>query len=113
MTRKSSIASLISLDDYIEQNNDGFAAGIADNLTASPEKQYDIKEAKQMLADEINKLSDREREVISLYYFEELTIKEISAIMGVTESRISQIHSKAVLKLKSKLGKHRSLLFMR
>jgi RNA polymerase sigma factor for flagellar operon FliA len=111
--RKSSIVSLISLDDYMEQNQESSFSSLSGSPGLSPEKQYDVKETKKMLADEINKLSDKERQVISLYYFEELTIKEISHIMSVSESRISQIHSKAVFKLKTKLGKYRSLLFIK
>ncbi len=114
MYRKSSIVSLISLDDYFEQNHEPNVRDLSGSGNeSSPETHYDIKETKRMLAEEINKLSEREREVISLYYFEELTIKEISNIIGVSESRISQIHSKAVFKLKNKLGKHRSQLFIK
>jgi len=110
MYKKSSVVSLVSLDDYLEQNH-GTVSDFRSSGNPSPEIEYDIKETKQILANEINKLTEKERQVISLYYFEEMTVKEISEIMGVTESRISQIHSKSVSKLKMKLGKYRSVLF--
>ena len=65
-----------------------------------------------MLVEAINQLNEKEQRVVALYYFEELTLKEISKIMNVSESRISQIHSKAVLKLQKKLGKYKSILFL-
>ena len=60
-------------------------------------------EMKRYLVQCIGQLSEKERLVLSLYYFEELTMKEISQVMGVVESRVSQIHSSAVLKLRAKL----------
>lgn len=110
LIKKSSVVSLVSLDDYLDQNQETGFMG-SDKTRETPETAYEIEEVKQMLADAIDKLSEKEQKVVSLYYFEELSLKEISQIMGVTESRISQIHSKAVLRLKSKLGKYKSILF--
>ena len=64
-----------------------------------------------MLAKAISNLSDKEKMVITLYYFEDLTLKEISSILKVSESRVSQIHTKAISRLQVKLGKHKTLLF--
>jgi len=64
-----------------------------------------------MLAEAIDRLSEKEKLVVNLYYFEDLTLKEISSIMGVSESRISQIHSKAIIRLQGKLGRFKNLLF--
>jgi len=61
-------------------------------------------EMKQLLADAIDELPEKERLVLTLYYFEELTMKEIGVTLGVVESRVSQIHSSAVLRLRSALG---------
>ncbi len=61
------------------------------------------KEIRNHLAEAITGLSEKEQLVLSLYYYEELTMKEIGAALGYTESRISQIHTKAVLKLKTRL----------
>jgi len=108
LLKKSSVVALISLDDYLEQNHEASFSNAAEE---TPERQYEQQELKDMLIDAIDKLSEKEKKVITLYYFEDLTLKEISSIMGVSESRISQIHSKAVMRLKSKLGRHKSLLF--
>lgn len=66
-----------------------------------PEQIYEKKEIKALLANSIDKLTKNEKKVISLYYYEELTYKEIGYIMELSESRISQIHSKSILRIKS------------
>jgi len=66
-------------------------------------KQMGLDELKEVLTRGIEELTPKERTVISLYYYEELTLKEIGAVMGFTESRICQIHTKAILKLRNKL----------
>ncbi|MBU5426557.1 FliA/WhiG family RNA polymerase sigma factor [Tissierella pigra] len=73
--------------------------------TVTPELVYETKELKEILANSIDSLNESEKTVISLYYYEELTYKEIGHIMELSESRISQIHSKAILKIKSSLEK--------
>lgn len=112
LIKKSSVASLISLNDYLDQNHEATFMSTSGTQIESPDVQYEKYEIKQILVDAIDKLSDKEKKVISLYYFEDLTLKEISSIMGVSESRISQIHSKAVLRLKARLGKYKSILFV-
>jgi RNA polymerase sigma factor for flagellar operon FliA len=61
-------------------------------------------ELREALVGAIQRLPERERLVITLYYYEELTLKEIGEVLGVTESRVSQLHTKAVLRLKSGLS---------
>lgn len=73
--------------------------------TGTPEDVYEDKEIKGILSTAIERLNNNERLVISLYYYEELTYKEIGHIMELSESRISQIHSKAILKIKGFLEK--------
>jgi RNA polymerase sigma factor for flagellar operon FliA len=75
-----------------------------------PERNAEKNELKRILAEEITKLSERERLVIVLYYFEHLTSKEIGKILGVSDSRISQLHTKAVLRLRGRLAKLRTVL---
>jgi len=70
-----------------------------------PEANYEAKELKEILAQNIDMLTKKEKTVITLYYFEELNLKEIGLILGVTESRISQIHSKSLIKLRSAISK--------
>lgn len=75
---------------------------LIDNSNGANAPDYNImsQEFKKTLADYIDSMEEKERTVISLYYYEELKLKEIAFVMGLTESRISQIHSKAITKLK-------------
>jgi RNA polymerase sigma factor FliA len=109
--KKSMVLSVISLDDFLEQNHESNFNGNNKEIFNTPEKVYEKKELKEVLIDSVKKLSDKEQKVISLYYFEDLTLKEISKIMEVSESRISQLHSKALFKLQEKLGKYKTVLF--
>ena len=104
------MSTMISLEDYLEQNYEtGFdAVNEGDDLI--PEKRIEVLEIKDILAESINKLPEKEKMVVSLYYFEELTLKEISAIMKVSESRISQLHTKAILRMRAKLERQKYLL---
>ena len=74
--------------------------------TQSPEPQEAMAhtELKEALADAIARLPEREKLVVTLYYYEELTLREIGEVLGVTESRVSQLHTKAILRLKARLG---------
>jgi len=109
--KKASLMSLISLDDYLEGGNDALGAEPASDATEAPEKVYEQREIKQILIDALKSLTDKERILTTLYYFERMTLKEISKIMQVSESRVSQIHSKTMLKLRARLGKYKSILF--
>jgi RNA polymerase sigma factor for flagellar operon FliA len=111
LIRKSSVISLISLDDYMEQNYESSFNPLVANRLDSPEEKTERRECSEMLADAIENLSDRERLVITLYYFEYLTLREISSIMKVSESRVSQLHKRALTKLQGKLGRLKGLLF--
>ncbi|WKY48541.1 FliA/WhiG family RNA polymerase sigma factor [Eubacteriaceae bacterium ES3] len=71
-----------------------------------PESKLLFDELKHQLANSIDTLKEKERQVISLYYYENLKLKEIAEVLGVTESRISQIHSQAILKLKNNLNQY-------
>ncbi|MDL2220618.1 FliA/WhiG family RNA polymerase sigma factor [Eubacteriales bacterium OttesenSCG-928-N14] len=68
-----------------------------------PDERVENKELVSILGQMIDELPEKERLVVSLYYFEEMTLKEIAEVMGVSESRISQIHSKVILKLRNKM----------
>jgi RNA polymerase sigma factor FliA len=76
---------------------------IQDHDAPDPQQLLDASELKDRLADAISALPEREKLVIALYYYENLTLREIGEVLGVTESRISQLHTKAVLRLKSRL----------
>ncbi len=76
---------------------------IQDPDAPDPESIIDATELKDRVADAIARLPEREKLVIALYYYENLTLREIGEVLGVTESRISQLHTKAVLRLRSRL----------
>jgi RNA polymerase sigma factor for flagellar operon FliA len=69
-----------------------------------PVAAFEEEETKQMLVKAINRLPEREKVVLALYYYEGLTLNQIGQVLGITESRVCQIHTKAVLQLRSKLG---------
>ncbi|MDD3765741.1 MAG: FliA/WhiG family RNA polymerase sigma factor [Eubacteriales bacterium] len=73
----------------------------------SPEQDYENKELKKELAEIIDRLTPNEKMVISLYYFDELNQKEISNVMNLSESRVSQLHSRALIKIKSHISKRK------
>jgi len=98
---------LYSIDTVVE-NEDGsqdFSNSLSDNYDADVEREK--ADLKENLIESIQKLPEKERLVISLYYYENLNLKEIGAVMGVSESRVCQIHSAAVAKLRSLLTKMR------
>jgi len=76
-----------------------------DDGTNDPYAKYETNELTAMLGEAIDSLPERERLVLSLYYYEEFTMKEIGTLLGVNESRVSQIHTKATLRLRTKLSK--------
>jgi len=97
---------MISLDDGDSDSDGGGSRHdfLEDTGIGSPETLAEKIELKRMLAQEIASLSEKERLVITLYYFEHLTSKEIGKILGVSDSRISQLHTKAVTRLRGKLA---------
>lgn len=81
-----------------------------DSANFNPVLSIELSERKRLLADAIGTLPEKEKLVISLYYKEGLTLKEIAAVLGVTESRACQVHSKAIVRLQGKLTRHAELL---
>ncbi|KAB3531358.1 FliA/WhiG family RNA polymerase sigma factor [Alkaliphilus serpentinus] len=92
--------NIVSLEENLLEGSIKNLSGSKEN---TPEEILCGQETKQILQTSIELLPEREKQVISLYYFEELTYKEIGAILGISESRVSQLHSKAISRLKSKL----------
>jgi RNA polymerase sigma factor FliA len=76
---------------------------IADDGSADPQEALATSEVKERLTEAIGGLPEREQLVVALYYYENLTLREIGEVLGVTESRVSQLHTKAVMRLKSHL----------
>lgn len=104
-------SGLISLDEYMDQGTEIHTDSGVSARFESPEEVVEKEELKQLLAQALEGLTEKERKVIVLYYYEELTLKEVSAIMEVSESRISQLHTKALHKMKQKLGTQIGILF--
>nr|MBP3598265.1 FliA/WhiG family RNA polymerase sigma factor [Eubacterium sp.] len=102
--------NLVSLDDYLEQGGDGNFEATGSKRFEQPEQALEKQELKQQLMDALKTLTEKESSVITLYYYEELTLKEISKILEVSESRISQLHTKALQKIKIQLGNSVELL---
>ena len=100
--------SLVNLEEIRGTNSDGdrsgtFADIVEDVNSENPFATLKLTEMKSVVADTIASLPEKERLVISLYYYEDLNMKEIGGILGITESRVCQIHTKSVLRLRSKL----------
>ena len=102
-----SFVGLIALDEMLSVNGErGESTTLGDTIAdkgEGPVAAFEVEEMKQILAGAINRLGDREKIVLTLYYYEGLTLSEIGEILGVTESRVCQIHTKAVLQLRSKM----------
>ncbi len=101
-------ATIISLneiipDHYGESTDTSLIDTLEDKDIVNPLDRLGMEEIKKVLAEALLALPENERHVVALYHYEELTLKEIGIAMNLTESRVSQIHSKAMLKLKAKL----------
>lgn len=99
-------AILIPLNAEVTSNEDDFSPlleRIADSKAELSSEVLDRKEFSQLLEKAIDALAEQERKVLILYYYEELMLKEIGKILGISESRVSQIHTKAILKLRGRL----------
>ncbi|MDH3499395.1 MAG: RNA polymerase sigma factor WhiG [Acidimicrobiia bacterium] len=100
-----STLGLVALDELLSPERGSSAVGdlVPDQKGMDPEAAFQIEEMKRVLADIISRLPDRERLVVTLYYYEGLTLAEIGRVLGVTESRVCQIHTKAVMSLRNRM----------
>jgi RNA polymerase sigma factor for flagellar operon FliA len=101
-------SSMAALDELWSPQAGGDQIALIDTIEdeqgPNPEVDFERSETKEALGEAIARLPEREKLVITLYYYEELTLREIGEVLGVTESRVSQLHTKAVLRLKSRLS---------
>jgi RNA polymerase sigma factor for flagellar operon FliA len=102
--------SVISLNEYVEQGYDVSSEKSSSANFDMPEKVVEKAELKKVLGEALELLTDKEKKVILLYYYEDLTLKEISSVLEVTESRVSQLHTRALQKMKTKMGNYMGLL---
>ena len=102
-----SFIGLVALDEMLSVGGDrGESLTLGDTVAdsaAGPVASYEVEEMRQILADAINHMPEKEKVVLTLYYYEGLTLAEIGEVLGVTESRVCQIHTKSVIHLRSKI----------
>lgn len=102
-----SFVGVAALDEMLAGGDRGESVTLGDTVADSgegPMGVYEVEEMRQILAESINRMPEREKIVLTLYYYEGLTLAEIGRVLGVTESRVCQIHTKAVLQLRSRLS---------
>ena len=101
-------SSIAALDELWSVSGEGDQVSLMDTIEDTqgvrPQEALDETEMREALADAIARLPEREKLVVTLYYYEELTLREIGEVLGVTESRVSQLHTKAILRLKARLS---------
>ena len=102
-----SFVGLVALDELLSVSGErGESMTLGDTIPDAgdgPVGAYEVEEMRQLLAESINRMPEREKIVLTLYYYEGLTLAEIGQVLGVTESRVCQIHTKAILQLRSRL----------
>jgi RNA polymerase sigma factor for flagellar operon FliA len=108
MLSQISFVGLVALDEMLAVGGDrGDSMTVGDTIADAgegPMAAYEVEEMRHILADAINRLPEREKVVLTLYYYEGLTLAEIGQVLGVTESRVCQIHTKAVIQLRSRIA---------
>ena len=101
----------VNLGTFVEAGEDGEGEGligiVPDPDAEDPQLLLQTRELKAILKQAIDRLPTKERFVVQLYYFDELTMKEIGTLLNITESRVSQLHTKSMLRLRGKLKEHR------
>jgi RNA polymerase sigma factor for flagellar operon FliA len=112
LLNKLSGTSMLSLNDIWYLGDDSDELSILETLEApenmNPDVMIEKEEIRDYIIDAIKKLPDKEKKVIVLYYYEDLTLKEIGEVLEVTESRVSQLHTKAIMRLRGRLGRIKS-----
>jgi RNA polymerase sigma factor FliA len=101
-------SSIAALDELWTVGSGGDQVALLDTIededAPDPQGTLSVTEQKEALAEAIQRLPEREKLVVTLYYYEELTLREIGEVLGVTESRVSQLHTKAILRLKAHIA---------
>lgn len=104
---KISGTSILSLNDVWYNSEENDSISIVDSIESphslNPDSMVEKEEVKRVIVQAINELPEKEKKVLVLYYYEDLTLKEIGKVLEVTESRISQLHTKAIVRLRAKL----------
>lgn len=111
LLEETKVANLVSLDEYMEQGSEVKVAPGKKTTIIQPEASAVKKELKEQLIKALGVLTEKEKKVVVLYYYEDLTLKEISRVLEVSESRVSQLHTKAITKMRGQLGDYKDMLF--
>mgnify|MGYP000118735234 FL=1 len=101
---------VVSLDEFDESGPEPVMDAAHNSHYAQPEEIVTQEELKTMLVKSLDNLTEKERRVIELYYYEDLTLKEISNILEVSESRVSQLHTKGLIKMRKVMGPYMNIL---
>ena len=107
MLNQISFVGLVALDEMLNVGGErGESVTLGDTIAdkgEGPVGAYEVEEMKHILAEAVNRMPDRDKTVLTLYYYEGLTLAEIGQVLGVTESRVCQIHTKAILQLRARI----------
>jgi RNA polymerase sigma factor for flagellar operon FliA len=104
------MTNVISLNEFVEQGTEPAMETERNSHFIQPEEKIAKDELKEKLKAALDVLTEKEKQVILLYYYEEMTLKEISQILSVSESRVSQLHTKALGKMRSVMGDYLGIL---
>lgn len=104
------VTNLVSLNEFMEAGAEPVSDAKHNSTFIEPEENVSKEELKRVLKDSLENLTEKEKKVIVLYYYEDLSLKEISKVMEVTESRVSQLHTKALMKMKKTMGDYMYML---
>lgn len=104
------VTNVVSLNEFVEQGGEPVMDAQNNSHFVQPEEAIAEEELKKVLEATMSLLTEKEQKVILLYYYEELTLKEISNILEVSESRVSQLHTKALTKMRGKMGSYMGIL---
>ncbi len=104
------VTNVVSLNEFMEQGDEPVMDAKRNTHFSQPEESVARDELKKVLGEALDLLTEKEKKVILLYYYEDMTLKEISHILEVSESRVSQLHTKALAKMKKKMGAYMGFL---
>ncbi|MDE7313938.1 MAG: FliA/WhiG family RNA polymerase sigma factor [Eubacterium sp.] len=104
------VTNIVSLNEFIDQGSEPVMDARHNSHFIQPEEQVQETELREKLQEAMEQLTEKEKKVILLYYYEDLTLKEISRVLEVSESRISQLHTKALSKMQRTMGPYMDIL---
>ena len=107
---QAKVSNIVSLEDFIEQGSEIKMDASDNSQFEQPERVVEKAELARMLEKALDTLTEKEKSVVLFYYYEDLSLKEISRVLEVSESRVSQLHTKAIQKMKKHLGGYMGLL---